>query len=133
MIPELDLITGKQPDVPELPPVESQNRFNYVFKNFIKALTGNDIPMVLFLDDLQWADSASYTLLQMILSDSSLTSFYLVGAYRDNEVNPSHPLMNLFEELDKNGIKYSSVNLQPLEAQYINELLSDTLSKSKSE
>ena len=109
VIPEVELIVGKQPAVPELGPTESQNRFNLVFQNFIRAFCSKEHPLVMFLDDLQWADSATLNLMELMMTDtdttnksSSLSSslaggteggLFLIGAYRDNEVNSAHPLM----------------------------------------
>ena len=84
VIPELELIVGKQPEVPEISPVESQNRFNRVFKEFIRVFTQKEHPLVIFLDDLQWADSATLKLMQTLITDPDQQYLLLIGAYRDN-------------------------------------------------
>ena len=93
VIPEVALIIGKQPDVPELGPEQNQNRFNYVFRNFISVIASEDHPLVLFLDDLQWIDLASLNLITTLISDIEIKYFLIIGSFRDNEVSDSHPLM----------------------------------------
>ena len=93
VIPEIELIIGKQPEVPQLGPTESQNRFNRVFKQFISVFTAKSHPLVVFLDDLQWADSASLKLIELMATDSDSKYLLIIGAYRDNEVSATHPLI----------------------------------------
>ncbi|MEL7476007.1 MAG: AAA family ATPase, partial [Cyanobacteria bacterium J06555_12] len=95
VIPDIKLIIGEQPAVPELGPTEAQNRFNLVFQNFIRVCCDFDHPLVLFLDDLQWADSASLRLLERTMRDRQLKHFLVICAYRDNEVGPTHPFAAL--------------------------------------
>jgi serine/threonine protein kinase len=92
VIPEVELIIGKQPDLPDLGATAAQNRFNLVFKNFIRVFCSSEHPLVIFLDDLQWADSASLKLIELIMMDTDLEYLFLIGSYRDNEINPTHPL-----------------------------------------
>jgi serine/threonine protein kinase len=93
MIPEVELIVGKQPPVAEVGATEAQNRFNRVFGQFIRVFCSKEHPLVIFLDDLQWADSATLNLIELIMLDEQTQSLFLIGAYRDNEVNPTHPLV----------------------------------------
>ncbi|BAY87231.1 multi-sensor signal transduction multi-kinase [Calothrix parasitica NIES-267] len=99
VIPELEKIIGKQPSVPELSGTAAQNRFNLLFQKFIQVFTTKEHPLVVFLDDLQWADSASLKLMQLLMSESENGYLLLIGAYRDNEVFPAHPLMLTLEEI----------------------------------
>ena len=92
VIPELELILGEQPPVPELPPEESQNRFNLVFRSFIRVFTTKDRLLSIFIDDLQWADMASLKLIKTIMTGYEVQSLFFIGAYRDNEVQDHHPL-----------------------------------------
>jgi serine/threonine protein kinase len=92
-VPELEPIVGEQPPIPELPGQEAQNRFSLVFQNFIGAIAQPEHPLVLFLDDLQWADLASLKLMQLLVNGLEIRSLFLIGAYRDNEVSAVHPLM----------------------------------------
>jgi predicted ATPase/signal transduction histidine kinase/tRNA A-37 threonylcarbamoyl transferase component Bud32/PAS domain-containing protein len=127
IIPSLELILGNQPDVPILPPTEAQNRFNQVFQNFIRVFTQSDHPLVMFLDDLQWADSASLKLLQLLATSTVEQSLLLIGAYRDNEVNASHPLIRMIEEIQQNGGVINQLLLTPLSLFHINQLIANTL------
>ena len=126
VIPELELIIGKQPAVPELGANESQNRFNFVFQNFIKVFTQAEHPLALFLDDLQWADGASLKLMQLLMS-GDVQGLFLMGAYRDNEVSPAHPLMLTVDEIAKTGAIIERVFLSPLDFVTISQLIGDAL------
>jgi len=125
VISEVELIIGKPPTVPTLPPIESQNRFNLVFQNFIKVFGQPSHPLVIFLDDLQWIDSASLKLMTLMMSD--IPYLLLIGAYRDNEVSPVHPLMTTLEEMQKQGLLIQTLTLTPLALPHLNQLVSDTL------
>ncbi len=127
VIPEVELIVGKQPPVPELGPTESQNRFNLVFSKFIRALCAKEHPLVIFLDDLQWADSATLKLIELMMTDASMQYLFLIGAYRDNEVSPVHPLMMMLDGLLHQGATVNSITLAPLALEHINQLIADTL------
>lgn len=127
VIPEVELIIGPQVDVPQLGPAESQNRFNLVFKQFIHVFTTKEKPLVLFLDDLHWADSASLRLIQLLITDSDSKYLLMVGAYRDNELNNTHPLMLALKEIYKTDATVNNINLQPLKLFDINNLIADSL------
>jgi PAS domain S-box-containing protein len=131
IIPDVELIIGSQRPVPQLPPIEAQNRFNLVFKQFVHAFTQKEHPLVLFLDDLQWADSASLKLIQLILTDSDSHYLFAIGAYRDNEVSPVHPLMLTLESLKKMGAVVNQIILQPIDVENLNRLVADSLTCSK--
>ncbi|OHD11883.1 MAG: hypothetical protein A2086_15445 [Spirochaetes bacterium GWD1_27_9] len=132
VIPELELIIGKQSDVQPLPPAESQNRFNMVFQNFIKIFAAKEHPLVLFLDDLQWADGASVKLFDVMLSDPELNHLLFLGAYRDNEVDAAHPLSVVFDKMKKDGYEWETVNVTPLSIDSLTTLLSESLYTDKS-
>ncbi|AFY84859.1 putative ATPase [Oscillatoria acuminata PCC 6304] len=127
VIPEFEAIIGTQNPVPPLPPAEGQNRFNLVFQNFIKVFTQPEHPLVIFLDDLQWADSASLQLVQRLMTAADSQYLFLIGAYRDNEVNPAHPLMLTVEEIKKDRPTVYEISLNPLALVDITQLISDTL------
>jgi len=130
IIPEIEWIIGKQPEIPELGATEAQNRFNLVFQNFINVFTNTSHPLALFLDDLQWADGASLKLIQVLMSAAS-PGLFLVGAYRDNEVFPAHPLMLMLEEITKAGSIVNHISLSPLDLPTVNQLICDTLNCSE--
>ncbi|HEY9611328.1 serine/threonine-protein kinase PknK, partial [Allocoleopsis sp.] len=127
VIPEVELIVGKQPAVPELGPTESQNRFNLVFQNFIRAFCSKEHPLAIFLDDLQWADSATLKLIELMMTDTNTQYLFLIGAYRDNEVNSIHPLMMTLDGLCKEGATVNFITLTPLALEPMTQLIADTL------
>ncbi|HEY9296504.1 MAG TPA: AAA family ATPase, partial [Phormidium sp.] len=126
-IPEVELIIGQQPPVPQLESGESQNRFYLVFQKFWGVFTSKKHPLVLFIDDLQWVDSASLKLLQLLMMSLDSQYFLLIGAYRDNEVNETHSLTLLLNEIQKAGVKVNQIDIQPLNTVQVNELIADTL------
>ncbi|MCP4130785.1 MAG: AAA family ATPase [bacterium] len=127
VIPGMELILGEQPQVQILPAAEAQNRFNMVFQDFIKVFTKKDHPLVLFLDDLQWADLASLQLLDVLLGDAELSYLLFIGAYRDNEVYDTHPFILAREKMKESGVAWESVSLAPITISDISLLLADTL------
>ncbi|NER39888.1 MAG: AAA family ATPase [Oscillatoria sp. SIO1A7] len=128
VIPELERIIGKQPPVPELSGNAAQNRFNLLFQRFIAVFTTAEHPLVMFLDDLQWADSASLNLMKVLMASGDTGYLLLLGAYRDNEVYPAHPLMLALSELEKERAVISTLVLEPLSLHHINQLVAATLS-----
>ena len=127
VIPELELIIGKQPPVSELLGSAAENRFNLVFQKFISVFTTKQHPLVIFLDDLQWSDSASLKLLQLLLGEKDSQNLLVIGAYRDNEVSPVHPFMLAVAEIAASGTVVNTMTLQPLSQTDINDLIADTL------
>jgi predicted ATPase/GAF domain-containing protein/tRNA A-37 threonylcarbamoyl transferase component Bud32 len=127
LIPEIEQIIGCQPPVRTLEATETQNRFNTVFQNLLEVFCQQSHPLVLFLDDLQWADSASLKLIQLMLTNSKAGYLLLLGAYRDNEVNPSHLTMLTIDQLEEQGVEISSIILNALKIDEVTEMLADTL------
>ena len=125
VIPDLELVIGSQPAVPALAPAESQNRFSNIFQRFVRVFARSEHPLVLFLDDLQWADTASLNLLHLLLSDTQTESLLIIGAYRSNEISDTHPLMRTLAGLD--SITPTILTLSPLALPHICQLLADTL------
>ncbi|MEM9539162.1 MAG: AAA family ATPase [Cyanobacteria bacterium P01_E01_bin.42] len=128
VIPELQRVIGEQPPVPELEGTAAQNRFNLLFEKFIAVFTTIEHPLTLFIDDLQWADSASLNLLKVLVGESQTGYLLLLGAYRDNEVSPSHPFILCLGELEQQNTTISTITLAPLSTGHINQLVADTLS-----
>ncbi|ODG98585.1 histidine kinase [Nostoc sp. KVJ20] len=127
VIPELEEIIGQQSPVVELSGSASQNRFNLLFQKFIQVFTTVTHPLVMFLDDLQWADSASLNLIQVLMGQRESGFMLLIGAYRDNEVSPAHPLTLTLEEINKAGTTVNTITLAPLSQESLNLLVTDTL------
>ncbi|MDJ0615789.1 MAG: AAA family ATPase [Calothrix sp. MO_192.B10] len=127
VIPEVELIIGQQPEVAKLGGIESQNRFNRVFTDFIPAFSSKQHPLIIFLDDLQWADSATLKLMQLLIADPSSKYILLIGAYRDNEVSPTHPLIQTIEEIEESTKVINNIVLQPLALNHIIQLVAETL------
>ncbi|AOY79647.2 AAA family ATPase [Moorena producens JHB] len=127
VIPDLERIIGKQPTVAPVDAIAAQNRFNLVFKNVIKAICQSDHPLVLFIDNWQWADSASLMLLKTIITDGELQHLLVVGAYRDHEVDEAHPLMTAVEEIKQEGGIVSQIHLDNLKPVDVNQLIADAL------
>lgn len=127
LIPDLELIIGEQPTVPELGITETQNRFNLMFTNFIRVFGKIEHPVVIFLDDLQWVDSATLRLLELILTDENLHYLYLIGAYRDHEVYPTHPLQLFLKKIGDRHVPVNEIYLSPLNLDCISQLIAETL------
>jgi PAS domain S-box-containing protein len=127
VVPEVTSILGPQPPAPALGPAETQNRFRLVFQSFLRALARRDHPLVIFLDDLQWADNATLNLLEPLLVGADIDSLLLIGAYRDNEVDAPHPLNRAIAELEAGGITVRRMPLDPLGLPDLVHLVRDTL------
>ncbi len=127
LVPELEEVVGPQPQLEPMSGDEAKFRFNSVFAAFLQAFTDVDAPTVFFLDDLQWADTASLNLLEYLLTQPQLPSLLILGAYRDNEVDESHPLRVLLEKLDKAGAGVDTLTLAPLKPASLVEMTADTL------
>jgi predicted ATPase len=130
VIPDVEGIIGKQPPVPQLGQTESQNRFNLVFQKFLGVFTKKEHPLVIFLDDLQWADSGSLKLLELLMTDTDSQYLLLMGAYRDNEVSATHPLIQTLEQIQKMGARVNTITLRTLDINCVNQLIADTLNSS---
>ncbi|MBD2678662.1 MULTISPECIES: AAA family ATPase [Nostoc] len=129
VIPELEQIIGKQPPAPELSGSAAQNRFNLLFVKFIQVFATREHPLVVFLDDLQWADLASLNLLKLLMDETLNGYLFIIGAYRDNEVFAAHPLMLTLKEIEKVAA-VNTLTLKPLNQADVNSLIADTLSCS---
>ncbi|XZN89549.1 MAG: AAA family ATPase [Microcoleus sp.] len=127
VIPELEHLIGKQKKVSELEGTAAKNRFNLLFQNFIRLFATKEHPLVIFLDDLQWADSASLKLIQLLMSEKDTNYLLLMGAYRDNEVFPAHPLMLTLDEIRSYSATVNQITLAPLDKTSLNRLIADTM------
>ena len=127
VIPEVELIVGPQPPVPDLGAHESQNRFNLVFQKFIRVFTQKEHPLVIFLDDLQWIDSASLKLIQLLATNLENQHLLIIGSYREQEVDANHPVMLTAEAIRKAGGSVRAIALSHLDINSVNQLVADTL------
>ncbi|WP_309729172.1 AAA family ATPase [Chamaesiphon sp. OTE_75_metabat_556] len=126
VIPELERIIGRQLPAPELAGGAAQHRFNLLMQKFVRLFATAAHPLVLFLDDLQWADLASLNLLQLLVQDT--TGYLLViGAYRDNEVSPIHPSILAIDAIANTGITVNTIRLEHLDLLSLSQLVADTL------
>jgi PAS domain S-box-containing protein len=126
LIPELVRLIGPQPTVAVLSPQDAQLRFQTVFQRFIGVFARAEHPLVIFVDDLQWLDPATLTLIEYLLLHPDTSHLLVIGAYRDNEVDSAHPLMLKLEGLRRGGTIIDQIVLGPLSVDNINQLLSDT-------
>ncbi|MEG4456174.1 AAA family ATPase [Microcoleus sp. N9_A1] len=129
VIPELEKIIGEQQPATELSGTAAQNRFNLLFQKFTQVFTSVEHPLVMFLDDLQWADSVSLKLIQVLMADTHY--LLLIGAYRDNEVNPAHPLMLSLSDIQKAQAIINTITLAPLSQETINQFVADALKSTE--
>ena len=127
LVPELKLILGEQPPVPELPVQDAQRRFQLVFRRFISVFARPEHPLALFLDDLQWLDAATLDLLEDLLTQVDVRHLLLIGAYRDNEVDSAHPLMRKLEAIRKAGAIVQDIVLAPLTHDDLGQLIADSV------
>ena len=126
VIPEVEKIIGKPQEVIEVPAEETKNRFFKVFKDFVRTFCELQHPLVIFLDDLQWADLSSLKLIEVLMSDFEIKNMLLIGAYRDNEVHEMHPLRLTLTNIQKENVIVNTIFLKPLELIYINQLVAET-------
>ncbi len=127
LVPELKTIIGEQPPVPELPPQEEQRRFHLVFRRFIGVFARPEHPLALFLDDLQWLDAATLDLMEDLLTQPDVKHLMLIGAYRDNEVDATHPLMRKLQAMRQAGASLQDIVLAPLTRENLAQLIADSL------
>ncbi|MGC1298642.1 MAG: AAA family ATPase [Alloacidobacterium sp.] len=127
LVPELEFLIGKQPPVPDLPPKDAQRRFQLAFRQFLSVFARPEHPLALFLDDLQWLDAATLDLIADLLTQSDVKHLLLIGAYRDNEVDSSHPLIRKLEAIRKAGTTAQEIVLAPLTREDLEHLIADTV------
>jgi predicted ATPase/signal transduction histidine kinase len=127
LIPELELVIGKQPALPHLPPKEAQNRFEAVWRRFINVFARKEHPLALFIDDLQWLDPETLGLIKQFLTHPQVEFLLLVGAYRENEVTADHPLRLTLDAARAAGAAIHEIALKPLSLKDTEELLGDAL------
>jgi PAS domain S-box-containing protein len=127
LVPHLRFILGEQPQIPDLPPQEAKARFQLVFRRFIGVFARPEHPLALFLDDLQWLDAATLDLLEYLLTQSDVQHLMLIGAYRNNEVGPTHPLTRKLDAIRQTGAPVQEIILAPLTPEDLRWLIADSL------
>src|SRR6201987_5632871 len=127
LLPELGHIIGPQPPVVDLPPRDAQRRFQLVFRRLLGVFARAEHPLALFLDDLQWVDAATLDLLEDVITQPDLQHLLLIGAYRDDEVTPAHPLMQRLTAIRQAGGRVRAIVLKPLGLDEVNRIVSETL------
>lgn len=127
LVPEIERVIGEQPPVPELPAQEAKNRFQHVLKRFIGVFARSDPPLVLFLDDLQWQDAATLETMHYLLTSPDLSHLLIIGAYRDGEVGPVHPLKRTLEAIRQSLPTVQEIALAPMTSRDVEALIADTL------
>jgi predicted ATPase/signal transduction histidine kinase len=128
VVPELKLLIGDQPQVVELPPQQAQSRLQQMFRRFLGVFARPEHPLTLFLDDLQWLDAATLDVLADLLTHADVHRLLVIGAYRDNEVNSAHPLMQKLNAIRKEGALVQEISLAPLTREDLGRLIADALS-----
>ena len=127
LIPEIELIVGKQPPVPELPPKEAKNRFEMVFRRLLGAVATQEHPLTLFLDDLQWVDAATLDVLEHVVTHAEVRHLLIIGAYRDKEVGEAHALSKTLARIKAAGARVNELVLAPLGIHDVAQMLADAL------
>ena len=127
LVPELELVIGSQPPVADLPPQDAQNRFQMVFRRFLGVFARKEHPLVLFFDDLQWLDAGTLGLLEHLVTHAEVRHLLLIGAYRDNEVGPAHPLLSTLAAIRGAGARVEEIVLKPLGLDDVCRLVADAV------
>jgi len=127
LIPELTILIGPQPPIPPLSPLETQLRFQSVLQKFVGVFARAEHPLVVFIDDLQWLDPATLTVVEFLITHPDTRHLLLIGAYRDNEVGADHPLMSTLSGIRKSGARVGEISLDPLSVDDFTQLVSDAL------
>jgi len=131
IIPEMEVILGPQPVVPQLGPLEAQNRLSLVFENFVRAFSGPSHPLVIFLDDVQYVDAASLKLIETVLSDDALHHFIGIAAYRDDEIGSDHPIHTMLDALKNKKVRLTWLRLSSLGLESVKSLIADSIYTDK--
>lgn len=131
LVPPMETLIGTQPDLPQLKGKEFQNTFNYVLNSFIRTIATREHPLIIFIDDLQWADAASLNLFAQLAANKDAKYLMLIGAYRDNEITEGHGLNKVLDELKEENVTYHEIDIENLDAAHVYQLLKDALRTSQ--
>lgn len=127
LVPELELVIGPQPSVTELPPADAQNRFLLVFRRFLGVFARPEQPLVIFLDDMQWLDDATIRLVEQIVKDPAIRNLFLICAYRDDEIGPTHPLARMLTSAVDAESNVQTLMLRSLSVSDVTHLVATTV------
>jgi predicted ATPase len=127
LVPEFGPFLGAQPPLEEISPQEARHRFAGVFRDFLKVICWPEHPLVLFLDDWQWADAASCELLKQMQVGMTLRYLLVIVSYRDNEVDSGHPLMSAVDDLRSQAVPVEVLQVKNITVKDVQELVADTL------
>ncbi|MBF0359792.1 MAG: AAA family ATPase [Oligoflexia bacterium] len=130
-VPKLEVVFGKLPELDRLTPAEAMNRFNLNVLKFFQVIATRKHPVVMFIDDLQWADSASMNLFKTLLFSDEIKHLLFIGAYRDNEVDSQHPIIHIINDFKEKKLPLEIIDVAPLEKDHLLELIGDMFSKNK--
>jgi len=131
--PRLERILGSQPAVEELQPQKAQERLRELFQKFVNLFSTHDHPLVLFIDDMQWADPGSLYLLEEIISDKRAGHLLMLLAYRDNEVDPLHPFAMMVEDCRTRGASIETLPITPLQPKDVQNYVEEMVQRSDPE
>ena len=126
-MPELRLIIGEQPPVPELPAQQARSRFRLLFRRFVNVFARPEHPLALFVDDLQWIDPETLDVVEHLLTQADVQHLLVIGAYRDNEVDADHPLMRRIDAIRQAGTSVQEIRLAPLARADVQQFVADAL------
>ncbi len=130
VIPELEYIIGKQDEPAVLSPADARKRFNITFEKFLRVFAAEDHPLVIFIDNMQWADSATLNRMEAFFTESAARHILLIGAYRHNEVSPTHPLQQTIEAIGRKNVRMIDITLDPLTVFDIEQLITASLQRT---
>lgn len=128
VIPELELLIGPQQPLSDLPAVESRNRFNLAFQQFVRVFAAKNHPLVIFLDDLQWIDGPSLKLIESIITSPENAYLLVIGTFPDTDTEADHPVKKTLEHIRKQEVNVGIIEPGPLDLSHIKRLLAETLS-----
>lgn len=131
LVPEFELFLGVQPPLEDISPQESRHRFAGVIQNFLKVICRPEHPLVLFIDDWQWAGTSSLELLKQMEIGCKLRYLLVIVSYRNNEVSPGHPLISMLENLRSHAVPIKVLQVENITVNDVRELIADTLQSTK--
>ncbi|MGM0452952.1 MAG: AAA family ATPase [Thermodesulfobacteriota bacterium] len=133
IIPELQYIIGTPAEVAELSPADAENRFTLTFDKFFRAFGTPAHPLVIFIDNMQWADSASLEQMATFFTKSPARHILFIGAYRQNETAANHPLPAAIEHIQHHGTPVVPIALENMGREDVGRLIAASLKKTETD